>query len=174
MIKVDCYDCLHSWYSLKTHLISNRSLRDTELHIANVRHEGHRLYKTIGCLRHIKLIPINFMIISMGWGYVSELMSPTGLLFIVHPSGDTWARRTMVKYYRQRIYPYSSTRTLWQSYKQSSSSKAGRTGEENWFGFPKYLCSYYEMSFNMRKNLTWGERLYIPSEGRRAADFNRP
>jgi hypothetical protein len=41
--------------------------------------------------------------------------------------------------------PDSSTRALWKSYKQSSSSKAGGTGERNYkFGLMKYLCLYFK------------------------------
>jgi hypothetical protein len=43
------------------------------------------------------------IIMSMGWGYVSELRPPTGLLFV--PQGDKWAWRIMVEWYRQRQLP---------------------------------------------------------------------
>jgi hypothetical protein len=46
--------------------------------------------------------------------------------------------------------PYSSTRVLWQSYQQSSSSKAGGTGKGyDEFALMKYPCSYIEWFFNM-------------------------
>jgi hypothetical protein len=37
----------------------------------------------------------------------------------VHPPGDLWAWRTMVKWCQQGKTPDSSTRPLWQSYQQS-------------------------------------------------------
>jgi hypothetical protein len=37
-----------------------------------------------------------------------------------------------------------------------------------------YLCSYFQGFFNMLQNLTtWDQRLYLPSEGRHAADFHQ-
>jgi hypothetical protein len=45
---------------------------------------------------------------------------------------------------------YSSTRALCQSYQQSSSNKAGGTGEViDEFYLTKYLCSYFEGVFNV-------------------------
>jgi hypothetical protein len=55
------------------------------------------------------------MIVSMGCDYVSELRPQTGLLFIP----KWWAWRITVDIYRQGKASDSSTRVLWQSYKQS-------------------------------------------------------
>jgi hypothetical protein len=53
--------------------------------------------------------------------------------------------------------PDSSSRALWQSYQQSSSSKAGGTGEGNYeFCLAKYVCSYLEGLFNMVKSYDMG------------------
>jgi hypothetical protein len=50
---------------------------------------------------------------------------------IVHPSGDIWAWRTTVEWYRQGKTPDSSIGALCQSYQQSSTSKEGWTGRWN-------------------------------------------
>jgi len=65
------------------------------------------------------------IILSMGREYVSELRSPTGLLFI--PSGDVWVWRTMVEWWCQQRTPDSTTRALWKSYQQSSNTKSWGT-----------------------------------------------
>jgi hypothetical protein len=63
---------------------------------------------------------------------------------------DIWARRSMAEWYRQGTTPDSSTRALWQSYEQSSSTKASQTGEENdAFWLRTCLCSYFEDFFNI-------------------------
>jgi hypothetical protein len=49
---------------------------------------------------------------------------------ILHNPGDIWAQRTMVKWYGHWKTPDSFTRTLWQFYKQSSSSKQEERAKE--------------------------------------------
>jgi hypothetical protein len=81
---------------------------------------------------------------SMGWDYISELLPPKGLLFIpkvMYKHGEPWLNDTD----KGKKTPDSSTRALWQSYHQSSTSKA----EGNEFGLIRYLCSYFERIFNM-------------------------
>jgi hypothetical protein len=88
----------------------------------------------------------------MGWDYVSELQPPTPP--IVHTPGDMWAWRSMVEWYCQVKIPDSSTRALWQSYKQLPSSKAGGSGEGNKF----YLTNF--ASFIVRRVLLHAVKSY--------------
>jgi hypothetical protein len=58
---------------------------------------------------------------------------------VVHPLGDMWAWTTMVEWHQQGKTP-NSLPELWQSYQQSSSSKARGTGRGNdKFCLMKYL-----------------------------------
>jgi hypothetical protein len=59
--------------------------------------------------------------------YVSELRHPTDLLFTPY---RLYKHGTMVEWYRQRKIHDSSTRALWQSYQQSSSSKQEERAKE--------------------------------------------
>jgi hypothetical protein len=83
------------------------------------------------------------------WGetYESEIRPTKDLLSIPQVIyGHCEPRRNDI----EREIPDSSTRDLWQSYQQSSSSKAEETGEGNdTFGLTKYLCSYIERFFDM-------------------------
>jgi hypothetical protein len=68
--------------------------------------------------------------------------------------------------------PDLSIRDLWQSFQQSSSSKAAGTGKgDDEFCLTKYLFHNSKCSLTCCKILTWGSRLYLSSEGRHAADF---
>jgi hypothetical protein len=70
---------------------------------------------------------------SMGWDYVSERLSPTGL-FIIYPQGDTWAWWTMVM-----MMPAGEKSWLvqqsWQSNQQSSGSKEEEEWTKEWAFF---------------------------------------
>jgi hypothetical protein len=83
------------------------------------------------------------LFMSMGWDYISELRPLTGLLFIPQMTKKTC--RIMVEWYQQWKTSDSSTRAVWQSYKQSSSSKVGGTDGGNESVLRKSLCSYFEL-----------------------------
>jgi hypothetical protein len=51
-------------------------------------------------------------------------------------------------------------------------AKQGNTGEKWPFNFSDEYLSCSQGSFTCRKSTTWDRRLYFPSEGRRATDFN--
>jgi hypothetical protein len=59
---------------------------------------------------------------------------------------------------------------------ESSSGKSRGTWRRKLWTLPsKYLCSHFEVIFCMPLNLTtWDQRLYFPSEGRRAVEFCCP
>jgi hypothetical protein len=85
---------------------------------------------------------------------------------IVNPPGDTWAWRTMVVLYRQG----NTTDAILPA--ESSSSKVGETWRRKWWILPSksISCHTPQGSLTCRKK---ARRLYVPSEGRRAADFYR-
>jgi hypothetical protein len=75
----------------------------------------------------------------------------------INPPCDIWAWTTMVELYRQGNIPDSFTRFLWQSYQQSTSSKAQETWQRKcWIWPTKYLCSYFEVIFTFCKFLRHG------------------
>jgi hypothetical protein len=68
-----------------------------------------------------------------------------------------WVYRTVVEWYRQGKTPDSSTRALWQSYRQSSNSKAGGTDKIIYeLCLTKYLFHVSERSLTCRKILRHG------------------
>jgi hypothetical protein len=81
------------------------------------------------------------MTTSMGWDNVSELWSPTGLLFIplvIHGHGEPWWNDAE----SGKLSGDPAVRLI--------SSKAVGIGEEHYeCDFTKYLCSYFEGIFNM-------------------------
>jgi hypothetical protein len=53
----------------------------------------------------------------------------------VHPPGDTWAWRTMMKWCWQRKIDLS-IRAIWQSYQQSHLEASRRNGQREWWIWP--------------------------------------
>jgi hypothetical protein len=92
---------------------------------------------------------------------VYELLPAMGLLFIPQVMSKNHGGMTSTGKTTD-----SSTRALWQSYQQSSSSKAQGTGEENKFCFMKYLFNTLKGSLTCREIL-YGTDGFIspPKEG---------
>jgi hypothetical protein len=83
----------------------------------------------------------------MGWDYFFELRPPTGLLVIlqvIYEHGEPWWNNID----RGNWVFHQKSLTILPA--ESSSSKAGRTGEGNYeFGLTKYLSSHFKGVFNM-------------------------
>jgi hypothetical protein len=54
-------------------------------------------------------------------------------------------------------------------------ANVGELGDGNdKVGLRGIFCLCLEVIFNIKNLMTWGRRLYFPSEGRRGVDFYRP
>jgi hypothetical protein len=88
-------------------------------------------------------------------GCVTEPRPQTVVFFITHVIHEH--REIWLNGIGGEKAPDSPTRALWQSYQQSSSSKAGGLAKEMIFFPYKVSLSYFEGFFKMPKNLTtWG------------------
>jgi hypothetical protein len=75
---------------------------------------------------------------------------------IIRPPGDIWVWRTMVEWNWQEKTPDSSTRSLWQSYPQSSSEAGGTDEGIDEFCLAKNLFRTSKGSLTCRKILRQG------------------
>jgi hypothetical protein len=80
---------------------------------------------------------------------------------IVHLPGDIWAWRTTMEWYWHGKTDLS-TRAVWQSYQQSSSSKTWGTGKGNYeFCLMKYLFRTLNVSLTCWKILQHGADVFM-------------
>jgi hypothetical protein len=96
----------------------------------------------------------------IGWDYVSEQQSPTGLLFIprvICEHGEPW----WWWWCRLGITPDSSTRALWQSYQQRHLGQVGGMEERVRILHIQYLW-YLKGSLTCRKILLHGNLAFTP------------
>jgi hypothetical protein len=107
------------------------------------------------------------------WGE-TDVSEPRPSLAYCSSLGWIWSWEPWLWWCRLGITPYSSTRTLWQSYQQRHLERVGGMDEGMRISRIQYLW-YVNGFVNMSQNLTtWDFRLYFPSEGRCAAGFYRP
>jgi hypothetical protein len=110
--------------------------------------------------------PLDWLIdwlLMMGWDYVSELRSPTGLLFIpqvICEHGEPW-----LWWCRLGITPDSSTRALWQSYQQRHLDQVGVMDEGVRIS-PISICSTSKNLLHAVKSYNMGLPALLPIRGK--------
>jgi hypothetical protein len=113
------------------------------------------------------------IIMSTGWDYVSELWPPTGLLSSPRWYTSMENHGAMISKGENSWSDHQNSPTILPA--ESTSSKAGGIGEgSNEFCLAKYLFHTWKGSLTCCKILRHGgERIYFPSEWRRAMGVYR-
>jgi hypothetical protein len=108
-----------------------------------------------------------YLVMWMGWDYVSELQPPTGLSFVfqvIHMSMEN--HNGMISTGENFWLVYQSSLVILLA--ESSSRKSRETWGRKWWILPsKYLCSYIEVIFTWYKMLQCGVSGFtsLPKEG---------